>query len=286
MSGHLRDHLIPARAGIGYRTANAAQFAESRPDIAFLEVHTENYFHAGGHAPRELDRLRELYPISLHGVGLALGSTDALDTEHLARVRAAVQRFEPALVSEHACWGAVAGEHFNDLLPLPYTEEAVNHLAARIRQVQDTLGRCILLENVSQYVGFTHSTLSEGEYLAAIVSESQCELLVDINNLYVNASNLGSDPRAVLEQIPARAVGQYHLAGHTRKVVGDHTLLIDDHGSRVAQSVWDLFDDALARLGPRPTLIEWDTDVPALEVLLAEAQLADQHLARSHAHAA
>ncbi len=286
MSGFVGNRTIPARAGIGYRAAHAVQFAESRPDIAFLEVHTENYFHAGGYAPRELDRLRERYPISLHGVGLALGGVDALDANHLAQVVAAVRRFEPALVSEHACWGAIDGAHFNDLLPLPYTEEAVHHLASRIRQVQDALGRRLLLENVSQYVAFAHSSLTEGEYLAAIVQEAQCELLVDINNLFVNAHNLGSDPRAVLDALPAHAVSQYHLAGHTRKVVGEHTLLIDDHGSTVASPVWELFQYALVRVGPRPTLIEWDTELPALEVLLAEARTADQFLARTHADAA
>jgi uncharacterized protein (UPF0276 family) len=285
-SGGPRDRLLPARAGIGLRSAHLGAFSTGQPDVAFLEVHTENYFHDGGREPRALDRLRERYPISLHGVGLALGSADALDREHLLKVARAVRRYEPAAVSEHASWGRVDGEHFNDLLPLPFTDEAVRHLAARVSEVQDALGRRILIENVSQYVRFRHSTLTEGEFLAAVVGESGCALLLDANNLYVNSVNVGCDPLATLDQLPADAVLEVHLAGHLRKEIEGHTLLIDDHGSRVTEPVWALYAAVLAKCGVVPTLIEWDTNVPELDVLLAEAARADSMLEACHARAA
>src|SRR3954469_12642202 len=186
---------IPARAGIGLRSAHHAAIAE-RPDVGWLEAHTEDYFHAGGAAPRALERARANYPLSLHGVGLSLGSVDGLDREHLARVRDAIRRFEPALVSEHACWGHAGGQHFNDLLPLPYTDEAVHWLARQVREAQDYLGRQLLIENVSAYVSFEHSHLAEWEFLSALVTESGCALLFDVNNVYVSARNLGIDARA------------------------------------------------------------------------------------------
>jgi uncharacterized protein (UPF0276 family) len=257
-----------------------------RPNVAFLEVHIENYFHDGGRETQALDRLRADYPLSLHGVGLALGSVEPLDRTHVARVAAAIRRFKPALVSEHACWGRVHGEHFNDLLPLPFTDEAVHHLAARVRELQDVLGRSILVENVSQYLRFRHSTLSEGEFLAALVEESGCGLLLDVNNLYVNSVNVGFDPLASIERLPAGAVGEIHLAGHLRREVDGQPLLVDDHGSCVCDAVWALYARALERFGPVPTLIEWDTNVPPLEVLLAEAAHADSMLEVCHACAA
>jgi hypothetical protein len=203
-----------------------------------------------------------------------------------AHERRIIRRFEPALVSEHACWGHVDGEHFNDLLPLPYTEEAVAHLAARVGAVQDFLGRQILVENLSAYVGFAESHLSEGEFLAAVVERSGCGLLLDVNNAYVNAVNLGLDLEAFLAALPGPAIQEIHLAGHCRRHVGPRELLIDDHGSAVCDAVWSLFDVVLERIGPVPTLIEWDTDVPPLEILLAEATRANQHLDRRHAAAA
>lgn len=284
-SGRSR-HLLPARAGIGLRSPHFADFDTGRPDVAFLEVHTENYFHDGGREPHLLDRLREDYPLSLHGVGLVLGSTAPLDGAHLRRVAAAVRRFEPAAVSEHACWGRTAAEHFNDLLPLPFTEEAVRHLAARVRDVQDALGRRILVENVSQYLRFRHSTLGEGEFLAALVAESGCGLLLDVNNLYVNAVNVGCDALATIESLPAGSIGEVHLAGHLCKEIDDRPLLIDDHGSRVPDPVWALYARVLQKFGPLPTLIEWDTNVPALDVLLEEAARADAMLEVRRAHAA
>jgi uncharacterized protein (UPF0276 family) len=284
--GRVRERSLPAGAGIGLRSAHREAFATGRPDVAFLEVHTENYFHDGGREPRELDRLREAYPLSLHGVGLALGSMSPLDCQHLRRVAAAVRRYEPAAVSEHACWGHLEGEHFNDLLPLPFTEEAVQHLAARVRELQDALGRRVLIENVSQYLRFRHSTLTEGEFLAALVAESGCGLLLDVNNLYVNSVNVGFDPLATIEELPVDSIGEIHLAGHLRKEIDGRPLLIDDHGSRVPEPVWALYARVLEKRGAVPTLIEWDTNVPPLEVLLAEAARADAMLRVSHARAA
>jgi uncharacterized protein len=277
---------IPVRAGIGLRSQHHQSILSVARPPAWVEAHTENYFHDGGPAVRALERARALCPLSLHGVGLGLGSADPLDREHLARVRRAVRRFEPALVSEHACWAHVDGQHYNDLLPLPYTDEAVEHLAARIRQVQDTLDRQLLIENLSAYVSFAASQLSEGQFLAAVVERSGCGLLLDVNNAFVNAANLGLDLDEFLDSLPRQAVQEIHLAGHSRRQVGGRELLIDDHGSAVSEAVWTLYARVIRRCGPRPTLIEWDNDVPALEVLLAEAARADAVLESSHAAAA
>jgi uncharacterized protein len=282
----VRPGPIPVRAGIGLRSAHHDQVPRERPAVGWLEAHTENYFHADGAAARALERARELYPLSLHGVGLGLGSVDTLDREHVRRVCDAVRRFDPALVSEHACWTHVDGEHYNDLLPLPYTEEAVEHLAARVREFQDALGRQVLIENLSAYVGFASSQLSEGQFLAAVVDRSGCGLLLDVNNAYVNAANLGLDVDAFFDELPRHAVQEIHLAGHSRRRVGEHELLIDDHGSAVCDAVWQLYRRVLRRFGPVPTLIEWDNDVPALATLVAEAGKADRCLQTAHADAA
>jgi uncharacterized protein len=276
---------IPARAGIGLRSQHHAAILTADSPPAWIEAHTENYFHAGGPASRALERARNLYPLSLHGVGLGLGSADPLDLDHLERVRQAVRRFEPVLVSEHACWGHADGEHFNDLLPLPYTEEAALHLAARVRAAQDFLGRQILVENLSAYVSFANAQLTEGEFLKCVVEYSGCGLLLDVNNAYVNSVNLGLNLDDFFATLPRDAVQEIHLAGHSRKQVGAREVLLDDHGSAVSDDVWTLYANVLRRFGPVPTLIEWDNDVPALDVLLAEAARAD-HLLQSHGAAA
>lgn len=277
---------IPARAGIGLRAPHHEALVRERPPVGWIEAHTENYFHDGGSHVRALERARELYPLSLHGVGLGLGSVEPPDREHLRRTRLAIDRFAPALVSEHACWAHAGGEHFNDLLPLPCTEEAVELLAARVRDAQDALGRQILIENVSAYLAYASSRLSEAEFLAAVVERSGCALLLDVNNAYVNAVNVGSDPEAFIDALPVFAVQEIHLAGHARREIGGRALLIDDHGSRVAASVWSLYRRAIARFGAVATLIEWDTDVPSLDVLSHEAGLAQSILDRAHELAA
>ena len=266
---------IPARAGIGLRAVHHEALLAERPGVGWLEAHSENYFADGGAPLEYLERLRQDYPLSLHGVGLSLGSTDELDREHLRRLKRLVDRFEPGLVSEHASWGSVGGTHMNDLLPLPFTWEAVRHLARHVSQVQDALGRQILVENVSSYLRYTVSELTEWDFLAALVGESGCGLLLDVNNVYVSARNHGFDPRVYLAGVPRGAVQEIHLAGHTVNRYGSLEILVDTHSTHVCDAVWELYDVAMRDHGPVPTLIEWDTEIPALHVLVAEAHAAD-----------
>jgi uncharacterized protein (UPF0276 family) len=267
---------IPAKAGIGLRFQHHKAVAETRPDIAWLEVHTENYM-GGGRPVAYLEKIRADYPISLHGVGLSLGSAEGLDQSHLERIRRVVDVIEPALVSEHLSWSVVDGRYLADLLPLPMTEEALETVCRHVDQAQAYLGRRILVENPSTYLRYRHSTIPEWEFLAAVSRRTGCGILCDVNNIYVSAANHGWNPSAYLAALPAAAIGEIHLAGHSvRDLEGCGVLRIDDHGSRVIPEVWALYAEALARFGPTPTLIEWDTNVPALEVLLDEAgQAAD-----------
>ena len=228
----------------------------------------------------------ERYPLSLHGVGLSLGSTDPLDAEHLANLRRAVERFEPQLVSEHLSWSSVGGRFANDLLPLPYTDEALRHVSARIAAVQDALGRQILIENVSSYLQFADSAMPEWEFLTAVAAHSGCGLLLDLNNIYVAAHNHRFDALEYLHAIPRGAVQEFHLAGHSRVRHGALELLIDTHSTAVCEAVWELYRAALRRFGAVPTLIEWDSQIPPLAELVAEADKANALEAQLHAHAA
>lgn len=277
---------IPVRAGIGLRAQHQAELLARRPAVHWLEAHSENYFGDGGAQVEELVELARRYPISLHGVGLSLGSTDPLDEAHLDRLVRLVDRVRPALVSEHVAWGAAGGRHANDLLPLPYTREALAHLAARIRTVQARLGRTILVENLSSYVAFRDSEMSEPEFLAALVAESGCGLLLDVNNVYVSATNHGFEARGFVDALPPGCIGEMHLAGHSVLERDGHRLLVDTHSTHVCADVWSLYEHALARFGATPTLIEWDLDLPPLDVLLAEAAEADRRLRAAHALAA
>jgi uncharacterized protein (UPF0276 family) len=261
--------------GLGRRAPHYAELARRKPRLSFLEVHSENFFGDGGPPLAWLERFRADYALSLHGVGLSLGSTDALDETHLARLAALARRFEPALISEHLCWASVGGRFANDLLPLPYTEEALAHVVGRVGAVQERLGRHILVENVSSYLEFEDSAIPEWEFVAEVARRSGCGILLDVNNIHVNAVNHGFDAHAFLEAIPAAAVGEIHLAGFEESA----GVLIDTHGARVCAEVWALYQSAIARFGPRPTLIEWDTDIPVLDVLLEEAALANAILA-------
>lgn len=270
-------------SGIGLRARHYRDFLDGQPPAAWLEVHSENYFGEGGFDLFVLEQLRSRYALSLHGVGLALGSAatpddDARVERHLTKLKRLAARIEPAMISEHLCWGAHRGRHFNDLLPLPYTEEALTHMAARVHRMQDTLGRRVLIENVSSYVEFRASDLSEGEFLAELARRSGCGILLDVNNFYVNQVNHGSDALKAMAALPRECVAEIHLAGH---LVTDDGL-IDDHGSPVAAPVWKLYDAALALFGPVPTLIEWDTDVPELAVLLAQADQAAARMEPAH----
>jgi uncharacterized protein (UPF0276 family) len=265
---------IPVCAGIGLRHVHHQAVLDTPPAVGWLEVHSENYL--GGGAPLHyLEAARRDYPLSLHGVGLSLGSDGALDRDHLRRIKALIRRIEPGLVSEHISWSVSGGVHFNDLLPLPYTEEALAVLCDHIAETQDFLGRQILVENPSTYLQFTHSTIPEWEFVAATAERTGCGLLLDVNNIHVSATNHGWDAHRYLATIPPDAVQEIHLAGHAVKDLGDVTLRIDDHGSAVSAEVWTLYAAALRRIGPTPTLIEWDTDIPELAVLVAEAAKAD-----------
>lgn len=281
------DHgSIPARAGIGLRSPHHADLLEVQPDLAFVEVHSENFFADGGAQIEFLARVRELYPVSVHGVGLSLGSTDPLNREHLWRLQRLVQTTQPTLVSEHLSWGSVDGIYLNDLLPLPYTEEALSHMVERVRTVQDYLGQQILIENVSSYLRYAHSPIEEWDFLAALAEEADCGLLLDVNNVYVSSRNHGFDARKYLAKLPATRVREIHLAGHSINRYSDREILIDTHSRPVCDDVWSLYCVALERFGPTPTLIEWDADLPPLQGLVAEARKADRLLEHCHALAA
>jgi uncharacterized protein (UPF0276 family) len=273
-------HPIPARAGIGLRFAHHREVVETRPPVEWFEVHSENYM-GGGPTPAILDQVRRDYPISLHGVGLSLGSAEGLSEAHLARIRALIERVEPGLVSEHLSWSVVDGVYLADLLPLPMTEEALNVVCRNVDHAQHALKRQLLIENPSSYLRYRHSTISEWEFLAAVARRTGCGILYDVNNIFVSASNHGWSASGYLDALPAEAVGEIHLAGHSvRELEGGRTIRIDDHGSNVRSEVWELYAKAVDRFGRVPTLIEWDTDIPALEVLLAEARRADDILNR------
>jgi len=276
------DATLPARSGIGLRPAHYRDMLARRPPLAFLEVHSENYFGAGGPPHHYLENLRADYPLSLHGVSLSLGSTDPLDHAHLLKLKALAVRYQPELVSDHLCWTSADGLHTHDLLPLPFTEEVIRHVAARIRQVQDVLERRLLVENATGYVEFAASNMSEWAFVRAVVEEADCDLLLDVNNVYVNAINLSFDPLTYIEAMPAERIKEIHLAGFDYDEHAD--CLVDTHGKPVRTPVWDLYRDTIARIGPRPTLIEWDTDIPPLDTLLGEAARANMILeADSHA---
>ncbi|MGZ5905595.1 MAG: MNIO family bufferin maturase [Reyranella sp.] len=257
-------------AGIGLRAPHLAAIGRERPATGFLEIHAENYL-AETPALQAIERLRADYAFSIHAVGLSLGSVDGLDTAHLARVAALVKRLEPAWVSDHLSWSMSGGRYFNDLLPLPYTEEALEVVVRNVGRLQDALGRQVSIENPSCYLGFADSTLSEPEFLSELVRRSGCGLLLDPNNIVVTAHNLRLDPRDWLDGLPGPAITEYHLAGHATNDADGQPILIDDHGSRVSDGVWALFAQVVKRFGARPTLIEWDTDIPPLDVLLDEA---------------
>jgi hypothetical protein len=262
--------------GLGLRPPHYAHILEHRPNANWFEALTENYLGLhdrwGGKPLQVLEAMRRDYPLTLHGVSLSIGSTDPLDTAYLARVRELAARVEPLWISDHLCWTGVAGESLHDLLPLPYTEEAITHVSERMQRVQDALGRRILLENVSSYLTFAHSHLQEWEFVTAVAERADCGILLDVNNIYVSALNHGFDPQAYLAGIPSARVGEMHLAGHSRR--GD--LLVDTHDGPVCPEVWELYRQAVLRFGCLPTLIEWDANIPDFAVLAAEADRAGE----------
>jgi len=273
--------LLTCSAGIGLRPPHVAQISAARPQLGFLEVHAENYMAETA----ALDRLLELrrdYPVSVHGVALSLGGAEELDRFHLGRLKALIERVEPMLISEHLAWSAIGGAYLSDLLPLPYTEESLEIFCRHVGEAQETLGRRLLIENPSCYLQFRHSTIPEAEFLTEIARRTGCGILCDVNNIYVSATNFRLDPIAYIDRMPAAEVGEIHLAGH--HAAEDVDVLIDDHGSRVAQPVWELYAEALRRIGAVPILIEWDINIPPLEILLDEARHA-QELADIHRNA-
>ena len=265
---------LPAAAGIGLRGPHQAEILAEPPAVAWLEAHSENYFALDGVACQALTRIRERFPLSLHGVGLSLGSTDPLNEPHLRKLGELVRRIEPALVSEHLSWGSVNGSYLNDLLPLPYTADAVAHLARRIDQTQCFLRRQILIENVSGYIEFESSEMAEWEFLVEVAQRAGAGILLDVNNIYVNARNHGFPAEAYIRHIPPELVGEIHLAGHSVQTYEDYDILVDTHDAQVCAEVWSLYRFALEHLGPRPTLIEWDSQLPPVAVLVEEAQRA------------
>jgi hypothetical protein len=252
--------------GLGLRTTHYEEIAATGPSLAWFEILTENYLVDGGRPLEWLDRIRADYPMVMHGVSLSIGSTDPLDQEYLRQVKALAARVQPLWISDHLCWTGLAGKNLHDLLPLPYTEEAVRHVVARVEAVQELLGRRILLENVSSYVSYRDSALTEWEFLSEVARRADCLILLDVNNIYVSAFNHGFDPDVYLAGIPAERVQQIHLAGHSN--CGDH--IIDTHDAPVIDPVWDLYGRAIRRLGPVATMIERDDHIPPLADLLAE----------------
>lgn len=275
--------IAPA-AGVGLRPPHYREMLARRPTLAFLEVHSENYFGAGGPPHLYLEQLRQDYPLSLHCVGLSLGSGDPLDQTHLTQLKQLADRYQPALISDHLCWTSVEGAHAHDLLPLPFTRAMAKHVARRIVQAQDTLGRRLLVENASSYVAFAQSDMTEWEFVNEVVAEADCLLLLDINNVYVNAVNHDFDARDYLAAMPAARVAEIHLAGFDTDERAQ--CLVDTHGKPVHAPVWALYQETVRRIGPRPTLIEWDADIPPLDVLLDEAAKANAILEQCHALAA
>ena len=280
---------LPLAAGIGLRHPHYAELLERRPQLGFVEVHAENFFADGGAALQVLHAARERYPVSVHGVGLGLGSAVGIDGWHLDRLDRLVRRIDPVRVSDHACFarapqpGSSVTVHGNDLLPLAFTPASQDILCANVGRVQDRLRRPLLVENLSAYLAFADDAIAEPEFLAALCRRSGCALLLDVNNLMVNALNAGAaDPLAhcmsFIDALPPGCVGEIHVAGYCDSTEGLGGLVIDDHGSRVRPAVWQLHAHALARFGALPTLVEWDTDIPPLDVLLGEARIATQQL--------
>jgi len=272
---------LPARPGLGFKPEHFPEILSHPRAVGFYEVHAENYMGAGGAPHAMLARLREDHALSLHGVGLSIGSAGGLDADHLARLRVLIDRYQPQSFSEHLAWCSHGAAWLNDLLPLPYTSETLAQVADHIDAVQTALGCRMLLENPATYVTFAASTWAETDFLAELVRRTGCGLLLDVNNVFVSATNHRFDPRAYLAAFPLSAVGEIHLAGHEVEDLPSGPLLIDSHGRAVADPVWALYAEVIAQTGPLPTLIEWDNDVPGFDVLLAEAARAEDVLRAS-----
>ncbi|MBS4049225.1 MAG: DUF692 domain-containing protein [Alphaproteobacteria bacterium] len=282
MNAMLPHASLPPRAGTAFKPLHFAALQSGDVAPGFLEVHAENYMGDGGLPHAQLGKLRTDHALSLHGVGLSIGGAAALDRDHLQRLRRLCDRYQPHSFSEHLAWSSHDGAFLNDLLPLPYTEDTLRRVITHVEQTQTALGRRILLENPATYLQFAASTIPETEFLAEIAARTGCSLLLDVTNVLVACRNRGEDPHAYLARFPLQQVGEIHLAGHhTTEDRHGAALLIDDHGNRIAAETWQLYESLLARTGPLPTLVEWDNDVPDWNVLLTEAQAAQQLLDRA-----
>ncbi|WP_170544951.1 MNIO family bufferin maturase [Ruegeria arenilitoris] len=276
-----RPNNLPAAPGVGYKPQHFAQIMEYANPVAWLEIHAENYMGDGGRPIAQLRHLSEQFPISVHGVGLSIGGEGPLDADHLARLKHLVGWLNPASFSEHLAWSTHDSHFLNDLLPLPYTDTTLDRVCEHIDQVQETVGRQMLLENPSSYLAFEESTWSEPDFLREIAGRTGCGLLLDVNNVFVSATNLDFSPQGYIDTYPLDKVGEIHLGGHDEDQDDNgHPLLIDSHGREVVDPVWALLDYVLERSGPKPVLIEWDTDVPDWPVLRAEADRAQAALDR------
>lgn len=262
---------LPPTAGLGFKSEHFDAIRHARPRIGFFEVHAENYMGAGGAPHRQLALLRQDHALSLHGVGLSIGGPDRPDPAHLARLRDLIDRYQPAAFSEHLAWSSHGGDYLNDLLPLPYTPATLSRICDHVDEVQSALGCRLLLENPSTYILFEESCIDEPDFLAEIARRTGCGLLLDVNNVFVTCTNHRRDPRDWLAALPLSQVGEIHLGGHAAEALPSGPLLIDDHGSPVADPVWSLYAEVIAAAGPLPTLIEWDNDIPPFATLLAEA---------------
>lgn len=281
---HENQGEIPARAGVGLKPVHISDILETRPNLGFFEVHAENYMGAGGAPHRQLEAIRALYPLSLHGVGLSIGADGPLDKDHLRRLQALIARYQPGLFSEHLAWSTHETTYFNDLLPIPYTRETLHRVCDHIDEVQDVTGCRMLLENPSTYVAFQQSTMSEIEFLEAVIRRTGCGLLLDVNNVHISCVNHARSARDYLAAFPMHAVAEIHLGGHASDTDdAGRPLLIDAHDREVDALVWALYENVISRNGPLPTLIEWDNDVPAWRTLMAEAAAADDILVRYRA---
>jgi len=272
---------VPAKAGAGLKPEHVAEIVETSGEAGFFEVHAENYMGDGGVPHRQLSAIREKYAISMHGVGLSIGGEDPLDEDHLARLAALQKRYNPALFSEHLAWSSHGENYYNDLLPVPYNDEVLNRVCDHVDELQEAVGRPILLENPSTYVAFEQSTMSEIDFISAIATRTGCGLLLDVNNIYVSATNHGFDPCDYLEAFPIHHVGEIHLAGHAQdEDEAGRPLLIDSHDREVCDAVWELYAALIERSGPVPTLVEWDGNIPAWPILLAEMEKANALMAK------
>ncbi len=276
-----KSAALPDQAGAGLKSEHVAEILDTRPKIGFFEVHAENYMGAGGMPHRQLEAIRNQYPISLHGVGLSIGAEGPLDQDHLERLKALNERYEPGMFSEHLAWSTHDTTYFNDLLPVPYDEATLQRVCDHIDQVQENMGRQMLLENPSTYVAFNRSTMSELEFLKKVIDRTGCGLLLDVNNVHVSCVNHQRSAEDYINEFPIEAVGELHLGGHAPDTDdAGSPLLIDAHDREVDEAVWALYEKVLECSGPLPTLIEWDNNVPDWPVLLSEAEAANEILAR------